>query len=359
MKKNISLLKTFFLIFFLFFFNCKNRDKRDISIAFHHWKSHLALSDFEKKYCTELNAKTLYLRFFDVDFNAKNKCAEPIAELSFNKNDLINFDKIIPTIFITNRTLVNTEMQQIDSLSTLIVKHLEQKIGTYTEGSSFQNKIEEILIDCDWTNTTKDKFFNLIKQLKTQLINKKITTTIRLHQIKFKEKTGVPPADKGLLMAYNTSDLNDPKTINSILDIDVLKSYISELNKYPLKLDIALPIFSWAIVYRDGQAVHLMPNFSTDFLVKNGLYTEGSSFEIIAENKIEILKNGYYKDIYLYADDVIKIEIVSMLDLKKAAEILSQNIDNQRFTISFFSLDPNNLQRFNVEDLKEIGDVFK
>jgi hypothetical protein len=361
MTKNILIL-----IPFLFLFNCKKREKRIVNTAFHHWKSHLELNDFERNYCKELNAKTLYLRFFDIDFNAQNKFPEPIAELNFNANNLINFDKIIPTIFITNRTLINIDDNKIDSLSLLIVNKLKrfnvEEVSNLPDVSEPKNKIQELLIDCDWTEKTRDKFFHLIKQLKT-ITNKKIITTIRLHQIKFKEKTGIPPADKGLLMAYNTSDLSDPQTINSILDITVLKSYIANLNNYPLDLDIALPIFSWGIVKRDGQTVQLINNFSKDFLLKNksknSENTEGSYFENKTENKIEILKNGYYNGIYLYADDVIKIEEVSVKDLDNAASLLSQHIHNQEVTVSFFSLDSVNLKRYNSNDLLKIANGFK
>ncbi len=360
MTKNILIL-----IPFLFLFNCKQREKRIVNTAFHHWKSRLELSDFEHTYIRDLKVYTIYLRLFDIDFEKENHFAQPIAELSFSEQDVYNhFNHVIPTLFITNRTLINTQENKIDSLAELItkkvVKMCKQKplSGCCEEPSFLFDYIEEILIDCDWTEKTRDKFFHLIKQLKLKT-DKKITTTIRLHQIKFKEKTGIPPADKGLLMAYNTGDLNDPQTINSILDINVLKSYIAHLDNYPLDLDIALPIFSWGIVKRDGQAVQLINNFSKDFLLKNNKNTEGSYFENKTENKIEILKNGYYNGIYLYADDVIKIEEITIKDLNAAANLLSQHIHNQQVTVSFFSLDSANLKRYNSNDLLEIANGFK
>ena len=368
-------------------FNCQKRENRTINVAFHHWKSRLNITEFEANYCHTIKANTLYLRLFDVDFNAQNKFAEPISELIINKNDLIKFDTIIPTVFITNRTLINLNNAQIDSLSTLIINKLSQ----ITEGSVFNNqqlnnnvfnnKINELLIDCDWTANTKIKYFQLIKQLKMQLNNQlnsqiselnkpnkqlKITTTIRLHQIKFSGKTGIPPADKGLLMAYNTGDLSDPQTINSILDIAVLKAYLSELNTYPLQLDIALPIFSWGILKRDGQAVQLIPNFNNDFLLKNGLNviarheaTEGVYFENKNDKTMTILKNGYYNGYYLYADDVIKMEEIDVNTLKQAANLLSEQINNRQLKIGFFSLDSINLKRYNADDLKEISENFR
>ena len=382
-KKNIILKnKTFlFTTLFLFLFNCKNRETRIVNTAFHHWKSHLNISDFEQTYCTSINANTLYLRLFDVDFNKENKFPEPLAELKFNANNLINFNSIIPTVFITNRTLINTPDTQIDSLSTLIInkirqitegsndalntqlntelnKQLDTELNNQLNVSIFKNKINALLIDCDWTELTRNKFFHLIKQLKTRA-DKQIITTIRLHQIKYKEKTGIPPSDKGLLMAYNTGDLSDSKTINSILDINILKAYIADLKTYPLELDVALPIFSWGIVKRDGQAVQLIPNCNKDFLIKNSLNTEGSYSENKNNNTIEILKNGYFNGYYLYADDVIKIEEIPINDLQKTANLLSQNINNKELTVSFFSLDSINLKRYNANDLKQLIQVFK
>ena len=385
---------TFLLIPFLCLLNCKNKESRTINTAFHHWKNPLNITDFEQQYCQNINANTLYLRLFDVDYTALNKFAEPISELIINQNDLIPFNKIIPTIFITNRTLIKLNDNQIDSLSTLIII----KLGQITEepvlnnselknsnselknthlaltNNGFKDKISELLIDCDWTASTKIKYFQLIKQLKTQLnklnvqSNKqlKITTTIRLHQIKFSEKTGIPPADKGVLMAYNTGDLSDPQTINSILDINVLKQYLSELKTYPLPLDVALPIFSWGIVKRDGQAVQLIPNFSKDFLLKNSKNTDlsrynrvGAYFDKKNDHTITILKNGYYNSYYLYADDVIKIEEIPINTLQQAATLLSEHVNNQQLTIGFFSLDSINLKRYNANDLMDVINRFK
>ncbi len=350
-------------------FNCKNRETRIVNTAFHHWKSHLELSDFEQFYCITIQANTLYLRLFDVDFNKENKFPEPLAELKFDKNNLINFNEIIPTVFITNRTLINTPDTQIDSLSTLIINKIRQitegsddalntQLNTQLNTSIFKNKINALLIDCDWTALTRNKFFHLIKQLKTRA-DKQIITTIRLHQIKYKEKTGIPPSDKGLLMAYNTGDLSDSKTINSILDINILKAYIADLKTYPLELDVTLPIFSWGIVKRDGQAVQLIPNCNKNFLIKNNENTEGSYFENKNNNTIEILRNGYFNGYYLYADDVIKIEEIPINDLQKAANLLSQNMNNKELTVSFFSLDSINLKRYSSNDLKQLIQAFR
>ena len=49
-------------------------------------------------------------------------------------------------------------------------------------------------------------------------------------------------------MCYSTSSPLADTPENSILDVTTLKNYLSGIGEYPLKLDIALPIYSWGIV---------------------------------------------------------------------------------------------------------------
>jgi hypothetical protein len=49
-------------------------------------------------------------------------------------------------------------------------------------------------------------------------------------------------------MCYSTSSPLENSDKNSILDIQILKNYLSEVQNYPIKkIDVALPI-SWGIV---------------------------------------------------------------------------------------------------------------
>lgn len=54
-------------------------------------------------------------------------------------------------------------------------------------------------------------------------------------------------------MCYNISDIKNPGTENSIFTEGEARKYFTNINKYPLPLDIALPAFSWAVVYRNGK----------------------------------------------------------------------------------------------------------
>ena len=134
---------------------------------------------------------------------------------------------------------MNTDVAGIDELAGKICKLL---------ASIYQNNLNkpyEIQFDCDWTETTKEKYFHLLKLARARLnqfgfSTAKISATIRLYQCKYLFKTGVPPVDKGMLMCYNMGNLKNPGTKNFILESYELRKYISSLNTYPLQLDVAV-----------------------------------------------------------------------------------------------------------------------
>lgn len=107
-------------------------------------------------------------------------------------------------------------------------------------------KIEptEIQIDCDWTKETKETYFNLLKELQRPSFfrGKKVSCTIRLHQVKYLISSGTPPVNQGLLMVYNMGNLSKYGGQNSIFDLKEARDYRENLAQYPIPLDIALPL---------------------------------------------------------------------------------------------------------------------
>ncbi len=343
------------------FSNCKDKP-RQVEASFYHWKTNFQPSDFEKNYCKQLAIKRLYVRLFDVDWNESNRFPYPLAiSDSIAKTEF----EIVPTIFITNKTFIKIPDNQVDSLAALIFN----KIGICTDslpprvlgvgGVNFK----EIQIDCDWTETTQKRFFSFLKVLKA-ISNKKISATIRLHQVKFRAKTGIPPVDEGVLMAYNMGNLDDATTLNSILDIKILKSYIGDLKNYPLKLNVALPIFSWGVVLRDGEVVKLINNldkkqiqYTPRRVIGTGQYE--TVFNEKTDGHFEILKNTYLNGFYLYKDDEIRLENIPLSILQESADVIAQNMGQQNLTVIFYHLDSVSLQRYRYEDLDNIIQRFQ
>jgi hypothetical protein len=345
-------IRGFFYIFLLsvpiFFYHCQKKE-RQITTAFYHWKTNATVSDFEKKSLDSLETKTIYKRVFDVDWNDAARFPEPISVAqNFKINDL----KIIPTVFITNKTFIKLVDNQLDTFASVFY----DKINKNTEGPPF----DEIQLDCDWTQTTRDTYFLFLKKLKKQS-QKRLSATIRLHQIKDKNVMGVPPVDKGMLMVYNMGNLDDAQTENSILNINTLKSYVSNLKSYNLKLDIALPIFSWGVVLRDGKVVKLINSLTEDDFYPS---CEPQNFvplpiKKISTNRFEILENMYFKGFYLYKNDEIRFENTPLSILTETADILTQNLDNQPLTIAFYNLDSVLLKRYTCGALGGLVGKFR
>ena len=332
------------LLFFLLFIgqNCQTKP-RDVSMAFYHWKTTVDTSVFQN-----IKNEKIYVRLFDVDWDEETKSPKPLAELR-SVEPFKNAKKITPVVFITNKIFSQIIENQID----VLVLNIFDKIKKNTEGGTF----DEIQFDCDWTATTRDRYFYFLKKVKTLFLDKKISATIRLHQVKFLDKTGVPPVDRGMLMAYNMDDLDDMKTDNSILNIETLKSYLKNFDRYPLELDVALPIFNWGIVFRDGQAVKIINNLSKKELLNTPQYK--TLFQQNADNHFVLLKNQYLKGLYLFENDDIRIEEVPLSNLRLAASFLSQHIKNQQLTVAFYHLDSATLQQYRYEDLENIAHIFR
>jgi hypothetical protein len=347
------------LFVLILFSNCQKKERQVIT-AFYHWKTNAGVSDFEKKSLDSLESKTIYKRVFDVDWNDAARFPEPISVAQSFK---FLGQKIIPTVFITNKTFIKLADNQLDTFVSVFFDKINKntiEARNPEEGGKGQPLFDEIQVDCDWTQTTRDTYFLFLKKLK-KLSQKKLSVTIRLHQIKDKNVMGVPPVDKGMLMVYNMGNLDDLKTENSILNINTLKSYVSNLKSYNLKLDIALPIFSWGVVVRDGEVVKLINGLTEDDFFPSCEPKDFVPLPIkkLGAGRFEILENMYFKGFYLYKNDDIRLENTPLSILTETTGILTQNLDNQPLTIAFYHLDSVLLKRYTCGTLDGLVRKFK
>lgn len=347
-----SNLKRWYLIIgigfsYFLFFSCSETTNKNINPAFYHWKTNFQLTDFEKNYLDSLDVQKLYVKFFDVDWDFKKKEAIPKAAINFKTIPLV--EEIIPTIFITNRTFENIALTEIPTLA----KRMEKRIYALAEQIP-DFSVKEIQLDCDWTMSTKEHFFDLLRQLNLALSEKGVITsaTIRLHQIKYFEKTGVPPADKGILMFYNMGDIDNWETQNSILDLEIGQQYFKNFDKYPLQLDVALPLFQWGILFRDKRMILIINNLTETEL------EDEERFLKIGKNRFQVLKSTYLNGHYLYEEDLIRLENINHFELEKSAQALSKLVQNPAITLSFYHLDSLSISKYPVKNIKSIIESF-
>ncbi|AXX95552.1 hypothetical protein [Arcobacter ellisii] len=307
MKKVLILLSFIFLIVSILFI-IKNEKSQDLTISFYSWEN-----SFNQKEITE----KLYIKVLDIAYSTK---------LEIIKSNLQEKPKdFIPVVYITNETMQNVDFSLISNAIIQGLKNYEFK---------------ELQIDCDWSNSTQSNYFKLLEDLKTKL-NKTLSATIRLHQIKYYTKTGVPNVDYGVLMYYNMSNITDINTKNSILDNDIAKKYHYNFENYKLKLKLALPLYSQAIQFRENKALSIFEGVE-----KNDF---DANFIEISPNLYKVLNSTYFKGRYIYKDDVFRFEDVKKEDLKIALEDFMNLTKNRFDEIIFYTLKYKN--KFDLENL--------
>jgi len=322
--------------------SCKEkREPRQIEPSFYYWKSVLNLTNFEKQKLDSLKVKTIYLKFFDVDWDEGSRKPKPVAKLQAADYKLPAGFQIIPTVFITNECIQKIDSSQVKKLA----ENIFSLIAEIKQANGFDS-IPEIQIDCDWTQASKEKYFQLLNNLKLLTTNHKLSATIRLHQIKFLAKTGVPPVDRGLLMCYNMGNLKDPATKNSILELQELKKYIRNLSAYPLPLDVAFPLFNWKVLYRNhiytGLIQGLPDNaFSSSFCSKTG-------------NLYQVLKDTLLQGYDLRKGDMIRDEQSDIKEVLAAANEIGKHVKNTQLRVSLYHLDSVILSKYSTHELESI-----
>ena len=334
---------------------CKQTPQVTVDRGFYYWKSKLQLTSPETVALQQLEVKKLYVKFFDVEWNEEQSSAQPVAKLSIDSVSLQHLKKqqvqIIPVVFITNEALTKLDTSAGNELATKIMKLLSEMLQ-----KNQLNQVPEFQLDCDWTVSTKDTYFSLVNTVKHFLREDKktyadtaiLSATIRLHQVKYSNKSGIPPVDRGLLMCYNMGNLKNPATNNSILETDELKKYLGGLQHYPLQLDYALPVFNWYVLYRNGQYKGIVYQIPKEEL--NGNIGEWK------QNRFTFQKDAVLNGINFQPQDQLRLEENTADELLQAADyIIRQSApQNQHFTVSFYHLDQLLLTKHPIHELETI-----
>jgi hypothetical protein len=341
-KPNKAIAALFSVVFFILLFSCnEKKEQRNIERSFYFWRSVFRLNHFEEQQLQQLQVKTLYVKFFDVDWDETGRKPLPVAELQNTGYTLPPGILVIPTVFITNECIQQVDSSQLFSLAG----NITTMVKTIYTINHFADPIPEIQIDCDWTVLTKEKYFTLLSMIK-QKSNTTISATIRLHQVKFISKTGVPPVDKGLLMCYNMGNLKNPATKNSILEVEELKKYTGNLSAYPLPLDIALPVFEWKVLFRQNQYKGLLQG------LHDSSFTNSCCSKIA--NRFIMLKDTSMQGYEFFKGDIIRKEDSPYDEIIKTLDEVGHHLKNTRVRVVLYHLDSLLLSKYSSHELENI-----
>jgi hypothetical protein len=305
--------------------------------GFYHWKQEFDLSQEDKDFLKEIDADYLYVKYFDVVW--RDDQAIPVSSVNFKSKPKL---EVIPTVFITSDVFLKLDSAGIQDLSGKVAK----KIRDLNEGAS---DFEEVQFDCDWTASIKDKYFYFLEEMGKAFDGSLISCTVRLYQYKYPDLSGVPPVDKGLLMYYNMGDFRDYHERNSILNNKLGKQYLGG-GKYPLEMDIALPNFSWGLLFRQGEFQQIYSDFTQSQLNDQNLFTKFGS------NKYIFNHDTVINDTYFRYGDELRYESCSKEELETAVELLKEELNTETIRVLIYDLQDETKEEY--EKLDAVFDAF-
>ncbi len=255
----------------------------------------------------------VYLRYFDVVMTN----GEPMPNASVNVvGRMPKGVTVTPVVYITNDCMkaIGQDHTEAEDLAGKILKRVGQMTSTQQLGP-----VNELQIDCDWTVTTRRTYFDFLSALRDIAHEQhlQVSTTIRFHQL----TQPVPPADRGVLMAYNTGDVRDIHNRYPILNMADVKPYLRFLATYKLPLSTAYPIFSWRVLFRGGHFV--------------GILHSDDDYPILPGDKI------------LHR----KADLRHILEAHKTISELRPDAHDE---IILYDLQTNNIKRFQASDYEKI-----
>ena len=322
--------------------------KKQVNSSFYFWKTVYKDTPAESAWLRHFKTRKLYIRIMDVAIVDGDPRPVPVSAIAF-QNKVADSIQLIPVVFIVNDVLRNAGKPQLNELANKIVGFVNGKIEQ--AGKSSYNELQ---IDCDWTATTRDNYFYLLKKIRAAkaLKAKTLSATLRLHQLKNQKGSGIPPVNRVMLMCYNMGNLRLYGNQNSILDLDELKKYANQnIGNYHLPIDIGLPLFSWAVAFREKTYIGITKRINKDTLDnKNQFIFKGNN---IYQTLTDLPQYG------LNRDDEIRWETITTNDLQAVAKYLSPLLKTDTVNIIYFHLDAAALKAYTYETLEKTNHMFR
>jgi hypothetical protein len=315
--------------------------------AFYYWRTTFALGPAELRAVTALAVSRIYLRMFDVAWSEADHAATPVGRVSRADGATVpDGVELVPVIYLEAEVFRHVGRAQVPALARRLWAEVEARAAVI----GFRPRA--LQLDCDWTETTRDGFFALVRELKLAS-GVPLSATIRLHQIKYRERTGVPPVDRGMLMFYNMGRFSADPEARAIFDPAAAARYLARLDDYPLALDVALPIWSWTVHVRDDVVVGLLQSTDPAELAHVDLVRPAGPDRYVA------IRTGFLHGTLVREGDILKTEVTGPTETRAAAAMLAAHLPptpaaGPARTISLFDLSERNLTRHGNDQLDQV-----
>lgn len=314
------------------------------------WKNNSWLEGGEEQAITRNGIQRVYHKLLDIDWNPANgahpvsvvRIPYPWRNYSERNGQWTDRVELVPCIYITNNTFLRIGDKEVDQLAFNLLRKLRMELPERVHG---------LLLDCDWSAKTKDRFFRLARIMNDSL-DVPLSATIRLHQYADPKGTGVPPADRGMLMPYNVGQITAPGDGNSIFDLSIAEPYFTRTKPYPLPLDIGLPAFSWGVQFRNGKFIGILQDeqvrTARNFSMLSG--ESDGTMQVTQENNTAMPE--------LHLGDMVRMERMTPELITQVAQLARTAINSDTVAVAYFELGTHTFQRMDRAQVKAGFEVF-
>lgn len=315
--------------------------------AFYFWRTTFALTATEQRAVTDLGVARIYVRMFDLAWSAADSGATAVGKIVRGAGTTLPAGvELVPVVYLETEVIRRVPEEQLPGLARRLWADVAER------AASLGFTPRELQLDCDWTDSTQAKYFRLLQSVQAAA-GLPLSATIRLHQIKYRERTGVPPVDRGMLMFYNMGKFSPDPEARAIFDPVAADRYLARIGDYPLPLDVALPIWSWTVQLRDDRVVDLLQ--STDPAELPGLPFLAPA----GADRFVATRTAFLHGTLIEEGDVLKIEVTGPAETATAAAMLAPHLARTppagpARTLSLFDLSERNLQRHGPASLAQI-----
>jgi hypothetical protein len=312
--------------------------------AVYYWKTSWAPSPAFDAAIADGRINKLYMRFFDVRWSPEAGEPRPVSPLRVSGP--LPAVEIIPVVYLVNEVFQHLRYEQVEALAMRVLTKVDEM------AASEKVHVAQIQLDCDWSDTTRRNYFHfadlLHRRLKARHVE--LSSTLRLHQIKYADRTGVPPVDRGMLMFYNFGRIAAERPVSSIFNEKEAALYSPYIAAYRLPLDISLPLFSWVVHSRDGHVLSLLEKLdSAELTVENGFSADGA-------NRYRAAASFFFHGRYFMKGDLLLLEETSPATTESAARLALEGAGWSKTynTVALFDLDERNLDRYAHHEIQNI-----
>jgi hypothetical protein len=287
-------------------------------------------------------ARRLYMRFFDVEPGPGGGVARPTAPILF-RAPLPSGVETVPVVYLANGAFLGGRDRGA------LAERVWDKVARLAQDGGAS--LRELQVDCDWSDETRARYFLFVDALRRRAAREGVTltATIRLHQVKYFARTGVPPVARGMLMFYNMGRLDADAARASIFNAEDAGRYASSVAGYPLPLDLALPIFSWLVQSREGRVVGLVDDADPAEFDASADFARAGPGRWRARRTF--LRHGrYFKE-----GDLLRLEDTGPARTREAAALAARGAGGKAFgTVAFFDLDERRTKNYAASDFDAI-----